>query len=177
MRPFARSLAETADGDADFHIPLIQSETSRPPPGLAYVEEVDFGWVDFVIYSRKDTPLSAANVASARAVETEPGHVDFFPFPAGTTYCVRCSLEKVVLGRIDALIVPSDIVDPLLTDPRYKSIHRAYFRSYPVRALVPVRKDSSAARRYLIDGARRLKQTGEMWSITHHNVRYSDWQP
>ena len=177
LRPFARSFIETAAGHADFHIPFIQNDGSPAPEGLVYVTETDFGEVQFVIYSRKLSPLNAATVARARAVETESGHVSFFSFPVTETHCVPCSLDKILLGRADALIVSSDIVDPLLDKPQYKGIHRAFYKAYPVRALVPANADSAATRRYLTEGVRRLKETGELWSITRHQAAYSDWQP
>jgi len=177
LRPFARSLKETAAGHADFHLPLIQNGDSPAPPGLVYVTDVDFGQVQFVIYSRKLAPLDAKTVAGAKIIETEPGHESFFPFPVSVTHCVPCSLDKVLLGRADALIVPTDIVDPLLSKPKYRGIHRAFYKAYPVRALVPANADSTATRRYLIDGVNRLKQTGELWKITGHNQPYVDWQP
>ncbi len=177
LRPFARSFRETAAGRADFHIPFVQNESSPAPDGLAYVTEVDFGEVSFVIYSRKSDALNAETVAHAKEIETEPGHESFFPFPVQETHCVPCSLDKILLGRTDALIVPSDVVDPLLSQPQYKGIHRAFYKAYPVRALVPAHADSAATRRYLIDGAQRLKETGELWKITRHDKAYLDWQP
>ena len=177
LRPFARSFIETAAGHADFHIPFIQNEGSPAPEGLVYVMEADFGEVQFVVYSRKLSPLNAETVAHAKAVETESGHVSFFPFPVTETHCVPCTLDKILLGRTDALIVSSDIVDPLLTKPQYKGIHRAFYKAYPVRALVPADADSAATRRYLAEGAKRLKETGELWTITRHQASYSDWQP
>ena len=177
LRPFARSLKETAAGRADFHIPFIQNGESPAPDGLAYVKDVDFGEVQFIIYSRKAAPLDASHVADAKTIETEPGHESFFAFPVSVTHCVSCSLDKLVLGRIDALIVPADVVDPLLHVAKYKVVHRAFYKAFPVRALVPLNADSSATRRYLMEGASRLKETGQMWKITHHNIPYSDWQP
>jgi hypothetical protein len=179
VQPFARSLKDTAAGHADFHIPLIQDEESPAPVGLAYVTEVNFGYIPFVIYSRKIGPLDARTVAGAKNVEIEPGHESFFRFPVKVTHCVSCSLDKILLGRADALIVAADIVDPLLSDPKYKGIHRALYKIYPVRALVPANADSAATRRYLIEGAKHLQETGEMWEILGHNMLnpYSDWQP
>jgi len=177
LRPFARSLSETAAGKADFHIPLIQNDDSPAPKGLAYVTEVDFGEVQFVIYSRKLAPLDAKALAQHKIIETEPDHESFFPFPVKVTYCVPCSLDQVLLGRIDALVVPADIVDPLLNNPKYEGIHRALYKLYPVRALVPVNRDSTEVRRYLIEGVAQLKRSGELWKITHHNLPYSNWQP
>ncbi len=179
VQPFARSLKETAAGHADFHIPLIQNEDTPAPEGLMYVTEVNFGYIPFVIYSRKNAPLDAKTMASAKNVEVEPGHESFFPFPVKVTNCVPCTLDKVLMGRADALIVAEDIVDPLLAKPKYKGIHRALYKMYPVRALVPSTTDSTATRRYLIEGAKRLQKTGEMWKILGHgmNSSYSDWQP
>lgn len=177
VRPFARSLKETAAGHADFHIPLIQNEGSPTPEGLAYVMDVDFGQVQFIVYSRKSAPLDASSVAAGKRIEAESGHESFFPFSVTSTNCVSCSLDKVVLGRADALVAPSEVIDPLLRDPKYKGIHRALYKMYPVRALVPVNVDSTATRRYLIDGVKQLKATGELWKITRHNLPYSDWQP
>jgi hypothetical protein len=179
LRPFARSFRETAAGLADFHIPLIQGDNVPPPAGLVYVTEVDLGQIQFVIYSRKTSPLDAKTVAGAKMIESEPGHEAFYPFPVSATYCVPCSLDKVLLGRSDALIVPSEVVDPLLKSQPgvYKGIHRALYKSYPVRALVPANVDSTATRRYLVEGVKRLKETGEMWKITGHDRAYSDWQP
>ncbi len=179
IRPFARSLKETADGHADFHIPLIQNEGTPAPEGLAYVMEVKIGIVPFVIYSRKLAPLDVKTVISAKNVETEPGHESFFPFLVTATHCVPCSLDKVLLGRTDALIVPATIVDPLLGNAKYKGIHRALYKMYPARALVPIHADSTATRRYLIDGLRRIQETGEMSKITGHDILnpYTDWQP
>jgi polar amino acid transport system substrate-binding protein len=179
VQPFARSLKETATGHADFHIPLIQNGNSSAPEGLVYVTEVNFGHIPFVIYSRKVAPLDAKTVAGAKNIEIEPGHESFFPFPVKVTHCVPCSLDKVLLGRADALIVAADIVDPLLAQPKYKGIHRALFKMYPVRALVPANADSTATRRYLIEGAKRIQETGEMWKILGHDMStpYTDWQP
>jgi hypothetical protein len=177
LRPFARSLKETAAGHADFHIPLIQDGDAPAPEGLVYVTEVDFGHAQFVIYSRKIASLDARTVAGARTIETEPGHESLFPFPVTVTHCVPCSLDKVLLGRTEALIVSSDVVDPLLSNPKYKGIHRALYKMYPIRALVPANADSAATRRYLIDGVKHLKETGELWKIIQSNLPYSDWQP
>jgi hypothetical protein len=177
LRPFARSLEETAAGLADFHIPLMQSDASPAPEGLVYVMDVDFGQVQFVIYSRKLAPLDASSVTTAKNVETEPGHETFFPFPVSATHCLPCSLDKILLGRTDALIAASGVVDPLLPAPKYKGIHRALFKSFPVRALVPAKANSSATRRYLIDGVKRLKETGELSAIMRQEAAYSDWQP
>jgi len=175
--PFARSLKETAAGHADFHIPLIQNGDSPAPPGLAFVTDVDFGRAQFVIYSRKLAPLDVKTVAEGKNIETEAGHGSLFPFSVSETTCVRCSLDKVLLGRIDALIVSSEIVDPLLDNANYKGIHRALYKSYPIRALVPANTDTAATRRYLIEGVRHIKRTGELWKIIPSNIPYSDWQP
>jgi hypothetical protein len=177
VRPFARSLSETAAGKADLHIPFIQNGDAPAPKGLAYVTEADLGVVHFVVYSRKAMPLDARSVAGKKHVEVEPGHASFFPFPVTETYCVRCGLDQLALGRIDAMIVSSDIVDPLLVEPQYKGIHRALYKTYVVRALVPAGVDSSAARRYLAQGLTELKRSGEMWQITKGNQPYVDWQP
>jgi hypothetical protein len=177
VRPFARSLQETAAGQADFHLPLAQAPGAAPPRGLVFVTEVDFGRTPFVIYSRKTAPLDADSVAHALQVEIEPGHESFFSFPVQATYCIPCSLDKILAGRSDALIVSSQIVDPLLRqDPRYKPLHRALFRYFPVRALVPAAADSAATRRYLVDGVARIKKSGELARIMGSDV-YSDWQP
>jgi hypothetical protein len=177
LRPFARSLLETAAGKADFHLPLIQNGNSPPPAGLAYVTEVDFGHIPFVIYSRKTDSVNAKTVGSNKIVIIEAGHESFFPFPVTESNCLPCSLEMILANRADALIVPAEVADPLLTEPNYKGIHRALYAYFPVRALVPVNADSSATRRYLIDGVRQLKKTGELWKITGHKNTYSDWQP
>jgi len=177
LRPIGRSLKETAAGLADFHLPLLQDDTSPAPEGLAYVTEADFGPVHFVVYSRKLAPLDAGTVAAARNIEVEPGHESFFAFPVSVTHCFACTLDKILLSRADALIAPATEVDPLLESAKYKGIHRALFKSYPVRAVVPTKADSSATRRYLIDGLKQLKATGEFWRITHHDIPYSDWQP
>jgi polar amino acid transport system substrate-binding protein len=177
LRPFARSLVDTAAGLADFHLPLIQHEGTPPPAGLRYVMDVDFGQVPFVIYSRKSAPFDADTIGAAKEIEVESSHESFFPFAVHATNCVICSLDKILRGRTDALIVAEDVVDPLLRKPEYKDIHRALFRIYTVRALVPASADSTATRRYLVEGVRRLKETGEIWKITRHDTGFSDWQP
>ena len=177
QRPFPRSLKETAAGRADFHVPFIDNGTLPAPEGLAYVKEVDFGEVFFVIYSKKTDAFDMNSVAGAKLVETEPGHDGFFPFPVSETRCVTCSLDKILQGRLDALIVSEDLVDPLLRDAKYKEIHRALYGSYVVRALVPAAGNSAAVRRYLIDGVEALKRSGKLWDIAPHPFAYSDWQP
>ena len=177
QRPFPRSLKETAAGRADFHLPFIDNGTLPAPEGLAYVKEVDFGEVFFVIYSQKANAFDATSVAGAKLVEAEPGHDAFFPFPVRETRCVSCSLDKILQGRLDALIVSEDLVDPLLRDAKYKEIHRALYGGYVVRALIPAIADSEAVRRYLIDGVEALKRSGELWDIAPHPFAYSDWQP
>lgn len=177
IRPFARSLRETAAGNADFHLPFIQNGSSPAPEGLVYVTDVDFGRAQFVIYSLKTAPVDAKTAAAAKVVEAEPGHESLFAFPVSVTNCVPCSLDKLLFGRIDALIVSSEVVDPLLGNPKYKGIHRALYKMYPIRALVPANTETAATRRYLADGVKRLKQSGELWKIIQSNMPYSDWQP
>ncbi len=177
QRPFPRSLKETAAGYADFHIPFIDNGVLPAPEGLAYVKDVDFGEVFFVIYSKKANSFDANSVAKAKLVEVEPGHEAFFPFAVTGTLCVSCSLDQILQGRLDALIVSEDLVDPLLHDAKYGDIHRALYAGYPVRALVPAGADSEAVRRYLIDGVAALKRSGELWSISSHSFSYPDWQP
>jgi len=177
VRPFARSLEETAAGRADFHLPLAEAPGVAPPPGLAFVTEADFGRTYFVVYSRRSAPLDAVSVAHAAQVEIEPGHEAFFAFAAHPTYCIPCSLDKILAGRSDALIVASHVADPLLRqDPRYRGLHRALYRYYPVRALVAAGVDSSATRRYIAQGLASIKRSGELARIMGSDV-YSDWQP
>ena len=152
VRPFARSLQETAAGRADFHFPFAQVGDAPAPPGLAYVTTVDFGHAYFVVYSRKRAPLDARSVARAAQVEVEPGHEQLFAFPTRATACIPCSLDKLLLGRIDALVVAAPTVDGLLADARYHEVHRALYGAYPMRALVPSSADSTATRRYLAEG-------------------------
>lgn len=178
VRPFARSLRETAAGHADFHFPLVENDIAPPPVGLAYVKEVEFGRVQFVVYSRKGAPLDAITVTKAKVVEVQAGHEDLFRFPVKASNCISCTLDKIAIGRVDALIASFDVVDPLLREPRFKNIHRARYKAYPVRALVPIKGDSTATRRYLIEGVTQLKKTGELWRITPSSDQpYVDWQP
>lgn len=178
IRPFARSLEQTAAGEADIHIPLIQNGDAPPPKGLAYVNEVDFGQNPFVIYSRKQDALDAGALLRNKKlrIESEPGHEALFPFPISPTYCVPCTLRKILIGRADAMAVPAEIVDPLLTDAQFQGIHRALYKVFPVRALVSTKRDSTAARRYLADGMEQLRASGELPKITPSQA-YTDWQP
>jgi len=56
---------------------------------------------------------------------TEPGDESFSPFAVAPTLCVPCSLQNIALGRTDGSVVPSDIGDFLLSDPKYKAIESA----------------------------------------------------
>lgn len=174
LRPFARSLSDTAEGKADLHMPFIQVGDLPAPKGLAYVTEVAIGQRPFVIYSRKTDPLDAKAVEKNKLVLIEAGHSSFFPFSVEESSCMDCALDMILLKRADALIVADDIVDPLLSNPKYNAIHRSLYKTFPVRALVNANVDSTAIRRYLIDGVTRLKQSGEMTKNLHE---YSDWQP
>ncbi|MBT0569052.1 hypothetical protein KIK84_01810 [Curvibacter sp. CHRR-16] len=174
-RPFARSLLETAAGKADFHLPMIQDGDKPAPAGLVYVSEVEIGRVPFVIYSRKSEPLDAHSVGQeGHIVLIEAAHASLYPFPVTESNCLQCSMDMVLSKRADALIVPMNVGDPLLKSPHYSGIHRALYKSYPVRALVPARADAAAIRRYLTEGIKQLKQSGQM---EQYLVRYVDWQP
>jgi hypothetical protein len=178
IRPFERSLKETAAGLADCHVPLIRANGVPPPEGLEYLEGVELpGGISFVIYSRKQHPLDANTVMMAKRVEIEPGHQLFFPFKVEVTHCIACSLDKLLLGRLDALIIPSNVIDPMLKQAKYKVIHRALYKKYPVSALAPATKDNTAIRRYFIEGLKLLSQSGEFSKILNGPDSYSDWQP
>ncbi|MES2260895.1 MAG: hypothetical protein V4724_20445 [Pseudomonadota bacterium] len=176
IRPFGRSLQETADAHASFHLPLIQLGDMPAPAGLAYVKEVDFGHVNFVIYSSRRAPLRAKDLAYMKRIEVEPGHEALFPFPVRASYCLACSLRKVTMGRIDALLVSSHAADPLLNRFEFGEIHRALYGVFPVRAVVPSQGDSTETRRYLIEAARRIKDNGDFERIFRY-APYTDWQP
>jgi hypothetical protein len=177
IRPFARSLKETADGHADFHIPIIRNANTNLPKGLDYLDGVNFPSIAFVIYSRKNNPLDAETVIDEKLVEVEAGHQPFFPFKVTETHCISCSLDKLLLGRINALIIAADVVDPMLKQERYKRIHRALYKHYPVTVLVPTSKDSEPVRQYFIDGTKRLREIGELPKGLKPRGLYVDWQP
>ena len=124
--PFNRSISNVIEKRADVHAPLIRVAGDQPLE-FRYVDEALLT-VTFVIYSKKDTPLTADSDFSRYRVDTWIGHAEFFDFEVNEVTSIQSGLDRVSNGRSDALIMGQDPVDKLLRSTgKYDNIHRAHY--------------------------------------------------
>ena len=134
--PFSRAVALVQNNQADIQLPIIHSSDGGPS-GLAYSGRVLFN-VPFAIYSNKSKPISASDFdavpySSNLTIETDAAHLYMFRRTLHASVCIKCSVEKVALGRVDALIYAEPIVSAHLNSANRELIHKAPYKSYPVK--------------------------------------------
>ncbi|WP_420415433.1 hypothetical protein [Roseibium sp.] len=173
---FGRSLNNIQTGAADAHVPLIQT-ASGDGPNFQYVDEPLWN-VTFVVYSRKDNPISRDADFSKLKVDTLIGHEHFFDFKVGEVTSIETGLKKLVNKRTDAFIKEQDIVDSMIKANGYDTVHRALYEVWGSSMILPKTPAGDALNVAMTEAIRAAKKD-ERYKPTAEKVHnpYNDWQP
>lgn len=137
VRPFARSMNEVARKKVDMHIPLLHPETSaEKAPGI--LSKFRLYYVYFRVYSYR--PIKLEDLPHLE-VETEATHIPLFKHKFNPSYCIRCSVRKVALKRLDAFVMAERLVQDVIQRENIKGIYSQLYKKFPVR--IVFRKDAS----------------------------------
>lgn len=185
VHPFPRSIQNVVDGLSDFHLPMLNSPY-KSKESLEYsFAQRKMGEVCSVIYSRKDTPITREDLKKAMLHKTFPykievvrGTADFYDIPAEDFTQIEYAFKKMLLNRVDALLIMQEEGDHVIRKFKLSDIHRSLFecfddviviqkspRGYKVGAIV-----SS-----LIEKLENSGRLAELRKNIHHP--YVDWQP
>jgi polar amino acid transport system substrate-binding protein len=175
--PFARSIDNVVKGEADFHMPLIES------PGYQK-ETLDFDLstatifhVNFTLYENKNKPLNM-DALQGYTIETDVAHTNYFPFPTVASSCLDCSLKKVDAGRIDGFIFADFASDPLIKENNLKNIRRRLYRVFDVKIVLPKGARGGELDAKLSRAIEDMSARGDYQKIMNAiDLPFSDWQP
>ena len=135
--PFARSIENVVEGNADFHMPFLVNP-SIPVDKLNFMYSSDIIFkVIFVLYVNRNNNRITAENAGDFNIETDRAHVDFFDFPIKPSNSIESSLKKVDMGRIDGFIFAMPESDATLKKLGLKNIKRLNYRTFDVRIILP----------------------------------------
>jgi len=171
--PFKRSLMHAANGDVDFHFPLIfDPQTSPADLPFAYSTSV-VTKVNFVLYTREGHELDLDNLGQYN-IATFSGHGKLFPFDVIEDHSIEGSLRKLQLGRIDGYIFADNGGDPALLELGLTGIHRQLYKVYDVHAVLAHGRKGGEADQFITDAVNL--QSVELQALAMVNQPYLDWQ-
>ncbi len=172
--PFERSLNMAIKGDADFHIPIIETDIGDAP--YFFSSEI-LHKMAFAIYSNKNNPIDKDHLED-KAIESDSAHVKLFPFKTIPSTCLECSLKKVNYGRIDGFVYAFFAADKVIRAEKLYNIHRELYKNYSVKALIAKTKRGKYIDQFLTKYISILKKNGT-WNIYYPPEEdiYTHWQP
>ncbi len=175
--PFARSMDNVINRRADFHLPLIMvPNADQSKLNYDHSTETIFH-VNFIMYSNKNKPLDSAKLAGYK-LETDRAHTQYFPFPIEATSNLESSLKKVDAGRIDGFIFADFASDPLVKKNALKNIHRALYKVFDVKIILPKGEHGGDLDKLLSSAIQALRKNGMYDKIMGPiDTPYVDWQP
>jgi len=183
--PFSRSIENVVSGKADFHIPMLRNPIV-PEEKLPFrYASVPMGKVTFVIYSRKDNPITKEMIEKAMTQNPFPykismmrGLEDFFGFPGEGETSIEQMMEKVDKKRIDACIHAQEEADFVLKQVKLKDIHREFYTSFDDVVLVQKGEKGDEADKIVSGSLKALAASGRLEELhSKIHVPYQDWQP
>ncbi|HZH28099.1 MAG TPA: transporter substrate-binding domain-containing protein [Azospirillaceae bacterium] len=166
VAPFQRSMKNVADGQADYHLPILDNpERPAQLDGLMLGRKTTVVNARFGLYTHKDRPVDLAKADQFR-LETEAAHTDLFPMKIAPSTCLECSLRKILADRIDGVVFAMLEMDKLLASLEGKeNIRRSVYRVYRGTAILPANAKGEATDAFLADAIEKLKQNGEYQRI------------
>ncbi|MEP5809404.1 MAG: hypothetical protein ABJL55_04075 [Roseibium sp.] len=137
--PFKRSILNVATGRADMHLPFLQPDGNAVINEKLKYSDAVFFEVPFNVYMSAKSDFAAGQIDTKNAIiETFSAHKHFFSFPVTASDCLECSLNKVILGRIDAFIYAAASTDSTIKKLGIdEQIRREHYKSFPSKAVLP----------------------------------------
>ena len=171
--PFKRSLMMAANGEADFHFPLIKDQDASDQ-GLpfAYSSTV-VHTVNFVLYTRRGEDIDLSQPEKYR-IATHGGHGNLLPFPVTEDHTIEGSLRKLDTGRIDAFIFADSGGDPVLLDLGLMNIERRLYKVYDVHAVISHDKKGGEVDEFITEATKTMSR--ELLGLAGVDQPYHDWQ-
>ncbi|MBN1981686.1 MAG: hypothetical protein JW795_09150 [Chitinivibrionales bacterium] len=186
LYPFARSMSNAINGNADFHIPAMRNPII-PDSTLSYkyVSE-NIGTLAMVLYSNVANPLTKKDVMDAVAkggkfpyvIEVSAGAEGNCPFPVTSTNDWESTMRKLDLKRIDAVWNAQEETDFVVKKLKLKSIARAEWGKYEDVIVIQKSKKGDEVDAILSGLLKKLRESGKLEKIySQVHLPYDDWQP
>ena len=182
--PFARSLKNVIDGQADMHIPMIRSPY-KVYEGVPYqLSQESTGEVCFVIYSHVDNPITKADLLADReqalVVDTVRGIQELirFPFNIQEISEIDHGLIRILHKRIDAFLFAQEETDYRLRELKLKQVHREPMDCYDEVIVLPQSEEGNRLNKELSAMLKTLRTSGVLDELRKPvHVPYIPWQP
>lgn len=173
--PFLRSIKQIEQQQADIHFPIIKPTQADRTKAFDFSETV-INTTNVVFYTRADNDYSIAELKSkSLTLKTSSGMVDV---PATASFKVERSLTMLQLGRIDGILNPDSLVDPLLIKLNSKGIKRKLYRVYDVTGVLPLGQRGARVDKLIRQGIESLRRKGLLLKYTSKiQYEYDNWQP
>ncbi|MBN1549860.1 hypothetical protein JW979_00250 [bacterium] len=180
-----RSIANVVNGTADFHLPMISNpKVLLDSVGYRFAS-TPMGVVCIVIYTRIAKPLSKASIEQATpqhpfpyAIELQGALDQFFVFSAQKNYELIQSFNRLVNGRIDAVIAAQEDGDTLCKQYKFKTIKRELWDCKDDMVVIRKGVKGDEVDKILSDCMAKLIKNGTLKEIRKRtHVPYVEWQP
>lgn len=183
--PFPRSIQNVIIGNADFHLPMIRNRIV-PEESLPYsFTKVKMGDVCFVIYSRKNNPITFERIQGLKGkkpfplkIESAGGLLIYFDFPITESIGIENSLKKINLGRTDAFIFAQEETDFTLRELKLKHIHRELYDTFDDVFLIQKGNKGKEIDTIISGCLKKLKASGKLQPLYQKvHAPFQTWQP
>lgn len=186
LMPWNRSIENVINGKADFHIPAIRVPADRAAQDKYIFSSESLGKVSFVIYSNIKRPITKEMIINGLSqpepypytLEAPPLVEHTFEFPTLPSSDIDNSLQKVLKGRIDALIWAQEESDSAVKKLGLKNIVRNHLADYEDTIIIADTEKGRALDKLLSKAIAQARQSGAL-SATYEKVHrpYNNWQP
>ena len=176
--PFARSIANVQNHQADFHLPLIRPVNKNAQNTEFYYVEEPICQVTFVLYSLKSNNALTSLNAHDFKIDTHRGHQNMFTFDSGEVSSVSMGIKKLLSGRIDGFIFEQEAVDRYIKENKITFLKRQLYATFDSAIIVPKSEKGKDTARKLSLLLRKLKHSNELTNITQTiHQPFQEWQP
>lgn len=182
VSPTGRVMDSVGRGTADLGLPAIRLHPTADADLPYRYSTASYGMVSFVLYSRKDQPITRAMIDQAVAKGSFGYHVEApifdWGFPVEPFSTFDGALKKVAAGRIDGFLWAQEEADLALRQLGLQNIHREFYGAFEDVFLIPRSPRGDMVDRIVtqtLDSLRKSNRLTTLYGKIHQP--YNPWQP
>lgn len=176
IAPFKRSIANVATGASDIHIPFIYNPAVNKKQDKYRFSSSTLWKVNFVVYTHKDTDFDINKIEEYQ-LATNTSYTKMFGFKLKALPYMKSAIQMVASKRVDGIIYPDQVIDPIIKAQGIKNIRRTFFQSFQAKALIHKSANADAIDQIIANGMAQLHQSGEIAQLKLPTSQFDDWQP
>ncbi len=183
--PMNRMVYMLISKEVDFGMPMIALKDPEKIKQLPFDCSTQFIHpMAFVLYANRQKKIDLASLKAGNTksykIESDLANADLFPFALLPSTNPEASLRKIDAARIDGYILGQSSADPVLRALKLTNVTRQLYDNFDTAFALQKGGRGSPVDKFLTDGMKKIKESGEFDKIMGANAKasvWSDWQP